>query len=964
MYAVFVLIPIIINSCDSARILGIIPTPSYSHQVIFQPLWKELSLRGHQVTVLTTNPIKDATLTNLTEIDTSFSYKILQDNLLEIINNSENILKTIELTVKLFDNIFDKQLEHPQVKELINDPNVQFDLVIFEFTTIIPIAFSMKFNCPFIGVLSIDGPNIFYKKLGQPAHSVLYPDFLMNQTGDLTLTKRIIAVVSQFMLELFVEWCFMPFQQSLVNKHFGQNYNVIEMFKNVSLVFVNSDPILHVVRPTTPIIVPIGGRPLRLPSKPLQKDIQTILDNAQEGFIYFSLGSNVNSKDIPQKTINVILNTFKELPYTILWKYELDDLPNKPNNVIISKWVSQTEVLKHKNLKLFITHGGAQSIEESVSARVPMLGMPFFVDQPFNVYRMTIRGYALSVDYKSLEKENFKSIILEMINNPIYRKKIEELADLAEDQPMTGLERAVWWTEYVLRHNGTRHLKNPIFDIPCARILGIIPTPSYSHQVIFQPLWKELSLRGHQVTVVTTNPINDSTLTNLTEIDISFSYKILQDNLLEMINNSENILKTIDMSVKLLGNIFDKQLKHPQVKELINDPNVQFDLVIFEVTSIIPIAFSMKFNCPFIGVLSTDGPNIFYKKLGQPAHSVLYPDFLMNQTGDLTLTKRIIAVVSQFMLELFVYWGYMPFQQSLVNKHFGQNYNVIEMVTNVSLVFVNSDPILHVVRPTTPIIVPIGGRPLRLPSKPLQKDIQTILDNAQEGFIYFSLGSNVNSKDIPQKTINVILNTFKELPYTILWKYELDDLPNKPNNVIISKWVSQIEVLKHKNLKLFITHGGAQSIEESVFARVPMLGMPFFLDQPFNVYRMIIRGYALSVDYKSLEKENFKSIILEMINNPIYRKKIEELADLAEDQPMTGLERAVWWTEYVLRHNGTRHLKNPIFDIPWYQYYLLDVYAVMLSVVIAFIYICVLILRFFRKILTYITNQNTKTKKE
>lgn len=57
-----------------------------------------------------------------------------------------------------------------------------------------------------------------------------------------------------------------------------------------------------------------------------------------------------------------------------------------------------------------------------------------------------------------------------------------------------------------------------------AKILGVFTIPSVSHQVMFQPIWKELSLRGHEVTVVTPNPLNDPTLTNLTEIDISFVY--------------------------------------------------------------------------------------------------------------------------------------------------------------------------------------------------------------------------------------------------------------------------------------------------------------------------------------------------------------------------------------------------------------------------------------------------------
>jgi hypothetical protein len=44
--------------CDCARILGIFPSPSFSHQIVFQTIMKALVARGHQVTVISTDPLK------------------------------------------------------------------------------------------------------------------------------------------------------------------------------------------------------------------------------------------------------------------------------------------------------------------------------------------------------------------------------------------------------------------------------------------------------------------------------------------------------------------------------------------------------------------------------------------------------------------------------------------------------------------------------------------------------------------------------------------------------------------------------------------------------------------------------------------------------------------------------------------------------------------------------------------
>lgn len=47
---------------------------------------------------------------------------------------------------------------------------------------------------------------------------------------------------------------------------------------------------------------------------------------------------------------------------------------------------------------------------------------------------------------------------------------------------------------------------------------------------------------------------------------------------------------------------------------------------------------------------------------------------------------------------------------------------------------------------------------------------------------------------------------------------------------------------------------------------------------------------------------------------------------------MTGLEKAVWWTEYVIRHKGAPHLRSPALDLPIYQYFLLDIIGFVLLV--------------------------------
>lgn len=160
------------------------------------------------------------------------------------------------------------------------------------------------------------------------------------------------------------------------------------------------------------------------------------------------------------------------------------------------------------------------------------------------------------------------------------------------------------------------------------------------------------------------------------------------------------------------------------------------------------------------------------------------------------------------------------------------------------------------------------------------------MNKASKGFIYFSLGTNVKTNRLPERVFKVFLETFTELPYTVLWKIDQEDLPGKPDNVIISKWFPQQDILGkypvcfpksnlykiilgHPNIKLFITQGGLQSLEEAIYNHVPIVGIPFAIDQQANILNMVDKGVGILLDYNVIEKESFKEAIFEVMNNPL-----------------------------------------------------------------------------------------------
>ncbi|KAG8255701.1 hypothetical protein J6590_086639 [Homalodisca vitripennis] len=61
----------------------------------------------------------------------------------------------------------------------------------------------------------------------------------------------------------------------------------------------------------------------------------------------------------------------------------------------------------------------------------------------------------------------------------------------------------------------------------------------------------------------------------------------------------------------------------------------------------------------------------------------------------------------------------------------------------------------------------------------------------------------------------------------------------------------------------------------------------------------------------------------------MYIENMKRLSHQFRDRPMTALQTAVYWTEYVIRHQGAPHLRPASVNVPLYQYLLLDVIAVL-----------------------------------
>ena len=61
------------------------------------------------------------------------------------------------------------------------------------------------------------------------------------------------------------------------------------------------------------------------------------------------------------------------------------------------------------------------------------------------------------------------------------------------------------------------------------------------------------------------------------------------------------------------------------------------------------------------------------------------------------------------------------------------------------------------------------------------------------------------------------------------------------------------------------------STMESIYCKVPMIGIPLFADQHTNIYHYARQKIAISIDYQTITPEIFTSSVKSILNDSTYR---------------------------------------------------------------------------------------------
>lgn len=489
------------------------------------------------------------------------------------------------------------------------------------------------------------------------------------------------------------------------------------------------------------------------------------------------------------------------------------------------------------------------------------------------------------------------------------------------------------------------------------KILGVFGHPGKSHFDIFRSLLEELGRRGHELTVISYFPRSEKAKSE-EPLPRYRDISLVSDEQRQFVDVID--LHTIpDPRYKFVGDMFmlndmanlacEAGFNNARVKEFLA-AGEKYDLVITEsFNSHCFFAWFHRQGVPFIEMSTHHLMPWVFRNQGFSSEASYRPNIFSATPRPMNFGQRMYNVFVDGFMTLVARTMYRWRDQSLIAKHYGADApDLNEIAGNASLILVNTHFSLHGPHPFPPNVVEIGGINIPQKNNPLPQDIKKFLDEATEGVLYFNFGSMVRTATMPKDKLTAVLNVMASLPRKVIWKWEADHLPQKPDNVLVKKWLPQFDILNHPNVKCYFGHGGLLGLSEGVYSGVPMVLMPFYGDQHLNAMAAKARGVAEVIDFTELNEENLRHALDEVFNNTKFSENARRLSKAFRDRPATPLETAVWWTEYIGRGNGLPYVKSEASTMSWYVRNLVDVMAAFAVIGLVTLYV---IYRVFKRLL-------------
>ncbi|XP_071750223.1 LOW QUALITY PROTEIN: UDP-glucosyltransferase 2-like [Lepeophtheirus salmonis] len=482
------------------------------------------------------------------------------------------------------------------------------------------------------------------------------------------------------------------------------------------------------------------------------------------------------------------------------------------------------------------------------------------------------------------------------------------------------------------------------------KVLFFFPILPKSMLITFTPLAGKLRDNGHEVTIVA--PFI-SGLKNVTEIqcDKEGRLKSLMDKISEInLQSGSYAISGFFEAPSVFYKVAHDCMKSKEIQALLEDKSTEFDAVvsapIYADAAGIYLAHRFKASSVMYLSIQASLPTLDHF-MNQPHNPSYMQSIFSPYQTDMNFIQRTGNVFLSYLTRCLFEWGFIAYTESLLDDTLPEPKDIyrpkiIDLMKNTSLTFHFGHPLLldgnKAIAQNT---IYLGMMNCQEPdfNKNMDPDIKKFIDEAEYGVVYVSFGTFLQSSLMSEEYRQIFIKAFSKLKQRVIWKWETEVMEDTPTNLLLKKWLPQKEILAHPNLKLFVSHAGQSSFQETLCFQKPALFIPVQGDQRQNAYEGVKKGMGLVIPYQELREDNFLSSMESLLQNSNYTQNAQHWGALVMDQINRPLDRAVWWMEYVIRHKPCHHFVQPFHKLNFIQRNLIDVYGFLTLILGLIIYV-------------------------
>ncbi|GMT14726.1 hypothetical protein PFISCL1PPCAC_6023, partial [Pristionchus fissidentatus] len=478
------------------------------------------------------------------------------------------------------------------------------------------------------------------------------------------------------------------------------------------------------------------------------------------------------------------------------------------------------------------------------------------------------------------------------------------------------------------------------------KILVYNPKFGHSHSVFLGNIADILSEEGHNVTTLIPEiyaPFADGT-TKSKIVKIPVEAATLEFFLQAVEGDFSFIFKSegwdkssMIRQMPLLQHIFEQQCNYTLTfeKEIEELKNEKFDVMIAETFDHCGIGLAHLISPHSLITVSTT--NIFdylSYQIGQP----LFPSHVPTSFGPFVDPESIVSRVENLIAMFTSLWMFREIEkptERIFKEKYGDNFpDLADIIASSAFTLTNSDPFLDFAKPTLRKIVEIGGIGVRK-AKKLDKEWESLL-SLRPRTVLVSFGTVSRAFLMPVEMKKALAQAFSRFPdTTFVWKYEKpedkEQFAQGVDNLILSQWMPQNDLLEDERVRGFLTHAGKGSYFEIASRGTPSLLVPLFGDQIRNAAAAEFVGFGKILDKSNLvDAKKIEEALREILEDEEHRAKALEVKRIMESRPFTPRELLVKHVEFAAKFGPLKSLQTQGRTLPYIVYYNIDIIGCLL----------------------------------